>query len=73
MSKKNINKLKNMVDGWTNVFITDEEVEALAKERELVCNVCEHRKKRVCTLCSCPLKAKLRAPNDSCPDNRWLR
>ena len=73
MAKKDLNQLKNMLDGWKNVFITDEEVEKLAAERILVCNHCEHKKKMTCGLCNCPLKAKLRAVEAECPDNRWKR
>lgn len=71
MAKKNLDKLKNLVDGWTNVFITDEEVETVAEQRMAICQQCPHKKAIVCGLCDCPLKAKVRAMNDNCPDNRW--
>jgi hypothetical protein len=71
MSKKDLKQLKNMLDGWKNVFISDEEVEELAKERLIVCEQCPHKKKFTCSLCGCPLKAKLRAVEAECPDNRW--
>ena len=66
-------QLKDMLSGWKNVFITDEEAEALAAERKLVCEECPHRKKFTCALCGCPLEAKWRAVEAECPDNRWER
>ena len=71
MAKKSLDQLKNMVDGWKNVFITDEEIEVLAKQREVVCNQCPHKRSKICGLCNCPLVAKLRAVEAECPDNRW--
>ena len=71
MTKKNLDQLKNMLDGWKNVFISDEEVELLASERQIVCEQCPHKKKFTCGLCGCPLKAKLRAVEAICPDDRW--
>jgi len=73
MAEKNLEQLKNILDGWKNVFISDEEVEALALEREKVCLQCPHKKKLICELCHCPLKAKLRAVHAECPDGRWAR
>ena len=73
MTKKDTSQLKNMISGWKNVFITDEEAEELAAERSQVCDQCEHKKGFVCGLCGCPLKAKLRAVEAECPDNRWAR
>ena len=73
MVEKNLDQLKNILDGWKNVFVSDEEVETLAAEREKVCLQCPHKKKLICGLCNCPLKAKLRAVHAGCPDNRWRR
>ncbi len=62
MAKKSLKDLKNFVEGWKNVFISDEDIEAMAKERSAICDQCEHKKKIVCGLCNCPLEAKVRAP-----------
>jgi hypothetical protein len=64
-------QLKNILAGWKNVLIKDPEVERLAHARGEICLQCPHRKRIVCGLCGCPLKAKLRAPDAECPDNRW--
>ena len=73
MAKKDVSQLKNILDGWKNVFISDDDVEILAAERLSVCTQCEHKKKFTCGLCGCPLKAKLRAVEAECPYNRWQR
>ena len=69
--KKKKGKLNNIVSGWKNVFVPDEEVEKVAIQRLAICEDCPHKKLMVCTLCGCPLKAKSRAMDDSCPDGRW--
>ena len=73
MPEKKLKQLKNIVDGWKNVFISNDEVEELAAEREKICLQCPHKKKITCGLCGCPLHAKLRAVEAECPDGRWLR
>ncbi len=71
MAKNRVDQLKNMLNGWKNVVITDSEVEALAQQRSEICLGCPHKKKITCGLCGCPLKAKLRAVDETCPDQRW--
>ena len=69
--RKRNDQLKNILAGWRNVVVRDPEVERLAQTRGEVCLKCPHRKLIVCGKCGCPLKAKLRAPDANCPDNRW--
>ena len=64
-------QLKNILAGWRNVVIKDPQIEELAEARGEICLRCPHRKLIVCGKCGCPLKAKLRAPDSTCPDNRW--
>mgnify|MGYP001607181442 CR=1 FL=1 len=77
--KKGIKKSVNITEAWINVVISTPEVEALAKEREKVCNTCNSRTEIMkvngisvykCKECGCPLAALLRS-NESCKLNKW--
>ncbi len=59
-------------NGWKNLIFKKTEVEQLAEHRRQICSCCEHRKETTCGLCGCPLGAKQRAMEASCPDGRWL-
>jgi len=72
MEAQRIDQLRSILSGWKNVLIVDQGVEELAQERGQVCLSCPHKKRITCGLCGCPLKAKLRAVDAKCPDNRWL-
>jgi hypothetical protein len=65
------NKIRQAIDGWKNLMFKNEKSETLYQQRIQVCGNCDHKKPLVCGLCGCPLKAKLRALDSSCPDNRW--
>lgn len=71
------NKLKEIYTGWKNVVVTDEVVEALAKERMEKCNACPYKiimlKMEVCELCHCPLIAKTRSLETECPKGFWSK
>jgi hypothetical protein len=69
--RRSSNQLRTILDGWRNVVLKDPEIEQLAQARGEICMQCPHRKLIVCGKCGCPLKAKLRAPDSTCPDNRW--
>lgn len=60
-----------MLAGWRNVLIVDAVIETLAQARGEICLQCPHRGLIVCGKSGCPLKAKVRAPDATCPDNRW--
>ncbi len=64
--------LKTGFNGWKNLIFRVPEVEQLADQRRLICYRCEHRDSITCGLCGCPLAAKQRAMEASCPDGRWL-
>ena len=70
-ARKSSAKLRNILAGWRNVVVKNPEIERLARARGAICLECPHRKRIVCGKCGCPLKAKLRAPEATCPDNRW--
>ena len=65
-------QLKTGFNGWKNLVFKTANVEKLAEHRRLICNRCEHRESITCGLCGCPLAAKQRATEASCPDGRWL-
>jgi hypothetical protein len=68
-------KIKPIIEGWKNVVISNEEVEKIAIERMKICNACEEKKMilgvEVCGKCNCPLIAKVRASENSCPLKKW--
>lgn len=77
----------NILKGWENFLDKSEVSENVAKSRAEICSTCpfaKHSKliafikddlKEIegfkCTKCSCPLSAKLRSLNETCPDGRW--
>ena len=67
--------IKNIWNGWKNVIITDENIEAAAEVRLLICNGCDKKTSMitvdVCGLCHCPLIAKTRSKNERCPLGKW--
>ena len=66
-----IDKAGLIVDGWMHVVVRKDDVEVLAARREAICSGCEHRRKLTCGLCGCPLVAKHRASDATCPIGRW--
>jgi len=68
-------KINNIINGWKNVIIKDEDIEELAKTRIQVCNNCPNKMKQlgldVCGLCHCPLMAKVRSLDEVCPIKKW--
>ena len=73
MPSLSINKLKEIVAGWYYLFFRREHIEKLALERAAVCSACPHNTGTKCGLCGCPLQAKMRSPDSTCPDGRWAR
>ena len=67
--------IRQFIEGWKNVIITDKEAEKLSEERMTICNECEHKIEMmgmdVCGLCHCPLMASTRSPNKKCPADKW--
>lgn len=73
MIGKELDRLKQIAAGWRYTLFPDWKIEQLARERALVCGTCEHSTGSKCSLCGCPLQAKMRSPNAVCPDGRWTR
>tara|TARA_B100002019_G_scaffold289549_1_gene305403 strand:+ start:3574 stop:3891 length:318 start_codon:yes stop_codon:yes gene_type:complete len=57
-------------EDYEQAFVATED--ALENRRE-TCNKCEHRKplKDKCSLCGCPIEAKIFSCLERCPDGRW--
>lgn len=67
--------IRNFIQGWKNVIITDEQVEVIAAARLEICSTCPERIKQlgldVCNECGCPLMAKTRSSDSKCPLGKW--
>ena len=67
--------IKKILKAWKNVAITNEEIEAIADQRSAICNKCRNKERMlgidVCAACHCPLIAKQRSPENSCPLGLW--
>jgi hypothetical protein len=66
-----VEQLKIAIDGWKKFAVKNDDIEMLFDRRNLACSRCEHMRAFTCDLCGCPLKAKLRAVDASCPDHCW--
>lgn len=65
-------KLSNIIKGWHNWITPIPEIEQLAEERIQECMACPLLKlKKVCGSCGCIVAAKVRVPEESCPENKW--
>jgi len=79
-AKNLLNKSHNIVQGYSNLLFKSEEVEKMAKARYDVCLACPKKQPLIvingvqhyiCTLCTCPIDAKVRAPDEVCPKGDW--
>ena len=70
-------ELKNIAVGFLNLAkselgVADEEVEKVAVWRYVKCVQCDNiNEDRTCKICGCFMKAKVRAPESTCPIGRW--
>lgn len=64
-------KLSNILQGWSNIIWPSPDMEQMAISRAIICAPCKFNKWGACFKCMCPLEAKLRSPNESCPLNKW--
>ncbi len=80
-------QISNILKGWQNFISKSEVTEALAEHRAVNCLVCPYLKKgkllafikddlkeiegHYCDLCKCPLSAKIRSKNETCPLGEW--
>lgn len=67
--------LKDIINGWKNVIIKDEDIETLHQQRMEICNACPKKIEQlgmaVCGECGCPLMAKTRSLDSKCPLDKW--
>ena len=71
MLQNAISQVKLAANGWRNLTFKNDRIESLYESRLAICQRCEHKTSKTCGLCGCPLAAKLRAENATCPDHRW--
>jgi hypothetical protein len=68
-----------IIDGFVNSLMKDEFIESVAKERNDICNDCEHKGNKCmipktgpcCNLCGCSLKLKTRSLSAECDLKKW--
>ena len=79
-ARKALGTVSNIVQGYTNLIVTDPVIEELSVTRMAICLSCEYRKDLVaingvqhyyCSKCNCPLDAATRAPDKVCPIGKW--
>lgn len=69
--------IKDVWNGWKNVFFKDAEIEKLAEERVKICNPCDTRSEdgHFCSLlkggCGCPIISAIRSPDYKCIKGKW--
>lgn len=75
-----LKKAVNIINGYKNLIVKDDKIEELSKSRMEYCNVCPNKNVMVkvgdiiyysCELCNCPLIAKTRSENETCPLKIW--
>lgn len=70
----NIKKFNEIIDGWSNLIIKEDENEILAKQRLKICVDCLNIKKNnYCGICGCYIPAKVRSKKSECPKQFWLK
>lgn len=66
-----MSKIKNIIKGWKNLFIEDKELMPLFQSRFDICKKCKYNKLQTCLKCGCFIPAKVRSPEENCPENFW--
>lgn len=78
-----LNRGGNIFEGWSNLLVTNPEVELIAKQRLEICLACPFKVKLIaiagtqlyacskCTGVPCPIDAKVRSLNEVCPKGKW--
>ena len=80
-------QITNILNGWNNYFNKDAVVEKVANQRAEFCAKCPFAVESIftifvkdelkeiegliCTRCNCPLSAKIRSKNETCPEKLW--
>ena len=68
-----MSKLKEILNGWTNVIWEKPEVEKIAMDRAIVCSTCDKNVNNTCKSCGCFLIAKTRSEYSTCPEGKWIK
>jgi hypothetical protein len=79
--------VSNILNGWYHLAIKDETTEKEAERRAEICARCPFAVSKTllifvkddlkeiegmaCERCSCPLSAKIRSTNETCPEKLW--
>lgn len=77
--KSKIDKIVDIGESYKNMLIKNKEIEAEAKRRKQICDLCEANSDNsnksypitICMDCGCLLKAKQRSKESQCPRNKW--
>lgn len=79
-AKNFVNKTSNIIEGWSNLIVTDPEIELIAEARYEVCLSCLDKRELIvinniqrylCLICKCPIDAKIRSRDEACPKGDW--
>lgn len=79
-AKKALQKVGNIIEGYTNIIVRDNVIEAIANQRKDICLGCEFKSPLVkigniqyysCSKCHCPIDAKTRSTGEVCPIGKW--
>lgn len=71
MLSRVIEPIRVGLDGGKNTLARDTDIERLAESRLAACTDCKHQRAMICGRCGCPLLAKTRSLEASCPAARW--
>ncbi len=66
-------KIKRIAEGWKFLIFPTKENEELANKRADICDSCKYNILHVCSKCNCPLVAKVRSPDEECPEGKWKK
>lgn len=74
-----MSKLRTIYNGWKNAWKISrhkvpQPIQDWFDSRRKICetNECGYHFKGICTACGCPLRAKTKALEETCPENLWL-
>ena len=66
-----MSKLSQIIEGWSNHIFDNPEVKQLAEARAKICASCPENKSNICNSCGCYIPAKVKAPQATCPKDKW--
>lgn len=69
MACTSCSKPKKIIKAWAAALFGRNK--AMAKPRLEICKVCPSNILGVCTHCGCPVRAKVRLKEETCPEGKW--